>query len=131
MKFDDIFKTAASAEGQTITSYFNLDDEQMMRKAMDLLNLCRTSEVLDSVILDTGLALSDSKEEAAVLFYLMQKAVLSEVMNASEETSQLLDFTRKAVEQMGDEAQTQYASLMIEQMLEAGMIGDRDDDDEF
>jgi hypothetical protein len=131
MKFDDIFKPAGAAEGQTITSYYNLDDAQMMRKTMDLLNLCKTSEALDSVILDTGLALADTKEETAVLFYLMQKAVLSEVMQVSEESSQLLDFTRKAIEQMDAEAQEQYASSMVTQMLEAGMLDiENDEDDE-
>lgn len=131
MKFDDIFKPAGAAEGQTITSYYNLDDGQMMRKTMDMMNLCKTSDALDSVILDAGLALTDTKEETAVLFYLMQKAVLSEVMQVSEESSQLLDFTRIAVEQMNAETQAEYASLMVEQMLEAGMLGmEGDDDDE-
>ena len=101
-----------------------------MRKTMDLLNLCKTSESLDSVILDTGLALADTKEETAVLFYLMQKAVLSEVMQVSDESTQLLEFTRKAIEQMNAESQAEYASLMVEQMLEAGMLDIDDEDDE-
>jgi hypothetical protein len=130
MNFDDIFKPTESA-GETITSYYNLDDDTMSRNAMSMLKMMKDSEVLDTYVIDTGLALTETKDEAAVLFYLLSKALVTEVMNVSEETSQLLDFTRKAVEQMGDEAQTQYASLMIEQMLEAGMIGDNDSDDEF
>ena len=128
MNFDDIFKPTETA-GETITSYYNLDDDTMSRNAMSMLKMMKDSEVLDTYVIDTGLALTETKDEAAVLFYLLSKALITEVMNVSEETSQLLDFTRKAVESMSEEAQTQYASLMIEQMLEAGMIGD--DDDEF
>jgi len=130
MNFDDIFKPTETA-GETITSYYNLDDETMSRNAMSMLKMMKDSEVLDTYVIDTGLALTETKDEAAVLFYLLSKALVTEIMNVSEETSQLLDFTRKAVESMSEEAQTQYASLMIEQMLEAGMIGDNDDDDEF
>jgi len=130
MNFDDIFKPTETA-GETITSYYNLDDDTMSRNAMSMLKMMKGSEVLDTYVIDTGLALTETKDEAAVLFYLLSKALVTEIMNVSEETSQLLDFTRKAVESMGEEAQTQYASLMIEQMLEAGMIGDNDDDDEF
>ena len=130
MNFDDIFKPTETA-GETITSYYNLDDDTMSRNAMSMLKMMKDSEVLDTYVIDTGLALTETKDEAAVLFYLLSKALVTEIMNVSEETSRLLDFTRKAVESMGEEAQTQYASLMIEQMLEAGMIGDNDDDDEF
>jgi len=130
MNFDDIFKPTETA-GETITSYYNLDDDTMSRNAMSMLKMMKDSEVLDTYVIDTGLALTETKDEAAVLFYLLSKALVTEIMNVSEETSQLLDFTRKAVESMSEEAQTQYASLMIEQMLEAGMIGDNDDDDEF
>jgi hypothetical protein len=130
MNFDDIFKPTETA-GETITSYYNLDDDTMSRNAMSMLKMMKGSEVLDTYVIDTGLALTETKDEAAVLFYLLSKALVTEIMNVSEETSRLLDFTRKAVESMGEEAQTQYASLMIEQMLEAGMIGDNDDDDEF
>ena len=130
MNFDDIFKPTETA-GETITSYYNLDDDTMSRNAMSMLKMMKDSEVLDTYVIDTGLALTETKDEAAVLFYLLSKALITEVMNVSEETSQLLDFTRKAVESMSEEAQTQYASLMIEQMLEAGMIGDNDNDDEF
>jgi hypothetical protein len=130
MNFDDIFKPTETA-GETITSYYNLDDDTMSRNAMSMLKMMKDSEVLDTYVIDTGLALTETKDEAAVLFYLLSKALVTEVMNVSEETSQLLDFTRKAVESMSEEAQTQYASLMIEQMLEAGMIGDNDSDDEF
>ena len=127
MNFDDIFKPTETA-GETITSYYNLDDDTMSRNAMSMLKMMKGSEVLDTYVIDTGLALTETKDEAAVLFYLLSKALVTEIMNVSEETSQLLDFTRKAVESMGEEAQTQYASLMIEQMLEAGMIGDNDDE---
>ena len=130
MNFDDIFKPTETA-GETITSYYNLDDDTMSRNAMSMLKMMKESDVLDTYVVDTGLALTETKDEAAVLFYLLSKALVTEIMNVSEETSRLLDFTRKAVESMGEEAQTQYASLMIEQMLEAGMIGDNDDDDEF
>ena len=130
MNFDDIFKPTETA-GETITSYYNLDDDTMSRNAMSMLKMMKGSEVLDTYVIDTGLALTETKDEAAVLFYLLSKALVTEIMNVSEETSRLLDFTRKAVESMGEEAQTQYASLMIEQMLEAGMIGDNDSDDEF
>lgn len=131
MKFDDIFKPAQAEEGQTITSYFDLDDAKMMRKTMDMLKLCKTTEALDSVILDTGLALADTKEETAVLFYLLQKAILSEVMQVSEESSKLLDMTRIAMEGMSPEVQEQYASSMVGQMIESGMLGlDEDEDDE-
>ena len=61
----------------------------------------------------------------------MQKAVLSEVMNVSDESTKLLEFTRNAIESMDAEAQTEYASLMVEQMLEAGMLDiENDEDDE-
>ena len=130
MNFDDIFKPTETA-GRTITSYYNLDDDTMSRNAMSMLKMMKGSEVLDTYVIDTGLALTETKDEAAVLFYLLSKALVTEIMNVSEETSRLLDFTRKAVESMSEEVQTEYASLMIEQMLEAGMIGDNDDDDEF
>ena len=130
MKFDDIFKPAQAAEGQTITSYFNLDDAKIMRKTMDMVKLCKTTEALDSVILDTGLALADTKEETAVLFYLLQKAILSEVMQMSDESSKLLDMTRTAIEGMSREAQEQYASSMVGQMLEEGMLEMDDDEDD-
>ena len=132
MKFDDIFKPAQAEEGQTITSYFDLDDAKIMRKTMDMVKLCKTTEALDSVILDTGLALADTKEETAVLFYLLQKAILSEVMQVSEESSRLLDMTRIAMEGMSPEMQEQYASSMVSQMIEGGMIeldGDDEDDE--
>ena len=130
MNFDDIFKPTETA-GRTITSYYNLDDDTMSRNAMSMLKMMKESDVLDTYVVDTGLALTETKDEAAVLFYLLSKALVTEIMNVSEETSRLLDFTRKAVESMSEEVQTEYASLMIEQMLEAGMIGDNDDDDEF
>lgn len=129
MNFDDIFKPTETA-GETITAYYNLDDNTMSRNAMSMLKMMKDSEVLDTYVIDTGLALTETKDEAAVLFYLLSKALVTDIMNVSEEQSQLLDFTRKAVESMSEEAQTQYASLMIEQMLKAGMIGDDDIDDE-
>ena len=129
MNFDDIFKPTETA-GETITAYYNLDDNTMSRNAMSMLKMMKDSEVLDTYVIDTGLALTETKDEAAVLFYLLSKALVTDIMNVSEEQSQLLDFTRKAVESMSEEAQTQYASLMIEQMLKAGLIGDNDIDDE-
>lgn len=129
MKFDDIFKPY-DTKGQTITSYYDLDDASMTRKVMDMVKMMKTSDVLDTFVIDTGLALADSKEEAGVLFYLLSKAMLSEVFETSEETSKLLEMTLEALLLMSEEAQAEYAQHMIGMMLDEGMIGLDEDDDE-
>ena len=56
--------------------------------------------------------------------------MLSEVFETSEETSKLLEMTREALLLMSEEAQAEYAQHMIGMMLDEGMIGLDEDDDE-
>ena len=120
MKFDDIFSTQQSAEGNTITDFFGVDTNKMVSWVKYLVKLSRQDDVLDPDIVIAAMAVTETKEELAVLQHLVLKATMSEIMSTAEESARLLDWTREALENMSEDAQAQYAEFMVTQLLESG-----------
>ena len=130
MKFDDIFSAQQSTEGTTITDFFGVDTDKMVSWVKDVVKLSRQEDVLDTDIVIAAMAVTETKEELAVLQHLVLKATMSEIMSTADETARLLDWTREALETMGEEAQSQYAEFMVGKLLENGDINFDDFDDE-
>lgn len=122
MKFDDIFSTQQSAEGSTITDFFGVDTNKMVSWVKDIVKLSRQDDVLDTDIVIAAMAVTETKEELAVLQHLVLKATMSEIMSTAEESARLLDWTREALENMSEDAQAQYAEFMVTKLLESGDI---------
>jgi len=130
MKFDDIFSAQQSTEGTTITDYFGVDTDKMVSWVKDVVKLSRQEDVLDTDIVIAAMAVTETKEELAVLQHLVLKATMSEIMSTADESARLLDWTREALESMSEEAQAQYAEFMVGKLLENGDINFDDFDDE-
>jgi len=130
MKFDDIFRTQQSTEETTITDFFGVDTDKMVSWVKDVVKLTRQEDVLDTDIVIAAMAVTETKEELAVLQHLVLKATMSEIMSTADESARLLDWTREALESMSEEAQAQYAEFMLGKLLENGDINFDDFDDE-
>lgn len=130
MKFDDIFSAQQSTEGTTITDFFGVDTDKMVSWVKDVVKLSRQEDVLDTDIVIAAMAVTETKEELAVLQHLVLKATMSEIMSTADESARLLDWTREALESMSEEAQAQYAEFMLGKLLENGDINFDDFDDE-
>ena len=130
MKFDDIFSPQESTEGKTITDFFGVDTDKMVSWVKDVVKLSRQEDVLDTDIVIAAMAVTETKEELAVLQHLVLKATMSEIMSTADESARLLDWTREALENMSEEAQAQYAEFMVGKLLENGDINFEDFDDE-
>lgn len=130
MKFDDIFSAQQSTEGTTITDFFGVDTDKMVSWVKDVVKLSRQEDVLDTDIVIAAMAVTETKEELAVLQHLVLKATMSEIMSTADESARLLDWTREALESMSEEAQAQYAEFMVGKLLENGDINFDDFDDE-
>ena len=130
MKFDDIFSPQESTEGTTITDFFGVDTDKMVSWVKDVVKLSRQEDVLDTDIVIAAMAVTETKEELAVLQHLVLKATIGEIMSTADESARLLDWTREALETMGEEAQAQYAEFMVGKLLENGDINFDDFDDE-
>ena len=130
MKFDDIFKSQPSTEGVTITDFFGVDTEKMVGMVKDIVKLSRQEDVLDTDIVIAAMAVTNTKEELAVLQHLVLKATMNEIMSVADESARLLDWTREAMETMDEDAQAQYAEFMVGKLMENGDISFDDLDDE-
>lgn len=130
MKFDDIFSAQQSTEGTTITDFFGVDTDKMVSWVKDIVKLSRQDDVLDTDIVIAAMAVTETKEELAVLQHLVLKATMSEIMSTADESARLLDWTREALESMSEDAQAQYAEFMVGKLLESGEINFEDFDDE-
>lgn len=130
MKFDDIFNSQQSTEGTTITDFFGVDTDKMVSWVKDIVKLSRQDDVLDTDIVIAAMAVTETKEELAVLQHLVLKATMSEIMSTADESARLLDWTREALESMSEDAQAQYAEFMVGKLLESGEINFEDFDDE-
>lgn len=130
MKFDDIFNSQQSTEGTTITDFFGVDTDKMVSWVKDIVKLSRQEDVLDTDIVIAAMAVTETKEELAVLQHLVLKATMSEIMSTADESARLLDWTREALESMSEDAQAQYAEFMVGKLLESGEINFEDFDDE-
>ena len=130
MKFDDIFSAQQSTEGTTITDFFGVDTDKMVSWVKDIVKLSRQEDVLDTDIVIAAMAVTETKEELAVLQHLVLKATMSEIMSTADESARLLDWTREALESMSEDAQAQYAEFMVGKLLESGEINFEDFDDE-
>lgn len=130
MKFDDIFSAQQSAEGTTITDFFGVDTDKMVSWVKDIVKLSRQEDVLDTDIVIAAMAVTESKEELAVLQHLVLKATMNEIMSVADESARLLDWTREAIETMSEETQAQYAEFMVGKLMENGDISFEDFDDE-
>ena len=130
MKFDDIFESQQSAEGTTITDFFGVDTDRMVLMVKDIVKMSREEDVLDTDIVIAAMAITNTKEELAVLQHLVLKATMSEIMSVADESARLLDWTREAIETMSEETQAQYAEFMVGKLMENGDISFDDFDDE-
>tara|TARA_R110002049_G_scaffold308124_1_gene510999 strand:+ start:202 stop:594 length:393 start_codon:yes stop_codon:yes gene_type:complete len=130
MNFDDIFSAQQSTDETTITDFFGVDTDKMVSWVKDVVKLTRQEDVLDTDIVIAAMAVTETKEELAVLQHLVLKATMSEIMSTADESARLLEWTREALESMSEEAQAQYAEFMVGKLLENGDINFDDFDDE-
>ena len=130
MKFDDIFESQPSTEGTAITDFFGVDTDRMVGMVKDIVKMSRQDDVLDTDIVIAAMAVTNTKEELAVLQHLVLKATMTEIMSTAQESAKLLDWTREAIETMDDETQARYAEFMVGKLIENGDINFDDFDDE-
>lgn len=133
MNFDDIMNGGLSPKsniGENITDIFNVDESFAMKTTRDLINLTSATDSSDADIIQSALAMCETKTELAVVMHLTTKALVSRLVDATDEASTLLEDTKDVIKEIGGEFEMQFAQGMMERLIKRMEEGRFDSDDE-
>jgi bacterioferritin (cytochrome b1) len=134
MNFDDIMNGGLSPKsniGENITDIFNVDESFAMKTTRDLVNLTTSKDSSDADIIQSALAMCETKTEVAVVMYLTSKALVNRLVDEMEEASMLLEDTKDVIKEIGGEFEMQFAKGMMERLMkrmEDGIFGSDDEE---
>jgi hypothetical protein len=135
MNFDDIMSgglTPKSRMGENITDIFGVDSDFAMKTTRDLVKLTTDTESTDADIIQSALAMCETKEELAVILHLHTKTLVSRMADQFEEASALLEDSKDVLESLGEDVLMKYAEGMMQRLIErmGGSLDDLNLDDE-
>ena len=133
MNFDDIMNGGLSPKsniGENITDIFNVDESFAIKTTRDLVNLTTSTDSSDADIIQSALAMCETKTELAVVMYLTSKALVNRLVDEMEEASMLLEDTKDVIKEIGGEFEMQFAKGMMERLIKRMEEGRFDSDDE-
>lgn len=133
MNFDDIMNGGLSPKsniGENITDIFNVDESFAIKTTRDLVNLTTSTDSSDADIIQSALAMCETKTELAVVMYLTSKALVNRLVDEMEEASMLLEDTKDVIKEIGSEFEMQFAKGMMERLIKRMEEGRFDSDDE-
>lgn len=120
MNFDDIMNGGLSSQsnlGENITDIFEVDEKFAMQSTRDLVDLITNTDSTDADIIQSALAMCETKTEVAVIMHLTTKALVDVIYKQLDKASELLEDTHKVVQNMGEEFIEQYAEGMMKMMI--------------
>jgi hypothetical protein len=112
--------------GENITDIFGVDSDFAMKTTRDLVKLTTDTESTDADIIQSALAMCETKEELAVVLHLHTKTLVSKMADQFEEASALLEDTKDVLESLGEDVLMRYAEGMMQKLMER-MGGSLDD----
>lgn len=133
MNFDDIMNGGLSPKsniGENITDIFNVDESFAMKTTRDLVNLTSSTDSSDADIIQSALAMCETKTELAVVMHLTTKALVNRLVDATDEATMLLEDTKDVIKEIGGEFEMQFAQGMMERLIKRMGEGRFDSDDE-
>ena len=135
MNFDDIMSgglTPKSRMGENITDIFGVDSDFAMKTTRDLVKLTTDTEATDADIIQSALAMCETKEELAVVMHLLTKTLVSRLADQFEEASALLEDSKDVLESLGEDVLMRYAEGMMQKLMGrmGGSLDDLDLDEE-
>jgi bacterioferritin (cytochrome b1) len=135
MNFDDIMGgglTPKSRMGETLTDIFGVDEDFAKKTTRDLVKLTTSTESTDADIIQSAMAMCETKEELAVIMHLHTKTLISNITDQLEEASELLEDSKDVLESLGEDVLMRYAEGMMHKLIKrmGGSQDDLDLDDE-
>ena len=132
MNFDDIMNGGLTPQsknvGNNLTDIFGVDTGFAMKATRDLINLTQGEDSTDADIIQSALAMCDSKEELAVIMHLHTKAIVGKFMDEFEEATSLLEDTHSVMQTMSEDVLQEFAEKMMKKLTER--LGNEFDTDE-
>ena len=135
MNFDDIMNgglTPKSRMGENLTDIFGVDEDFAKKTTRDLVKLTTDTESTDADIIQSAMAMCETKEELAVVMHLHTKTLISNIADQLEEASELLEDSKDVLESLGEDVLMRYAEGMMHKLIKrmGGSQDDLDLDDE-
>jgi len=135
MNFDDIMGgglAPKSRMGETLTDIFGVDEDFAKKTTRDLVKLTTSTESTDADIIQSAMAMCETKEELAVIMHLHTKTLISNIADQLEEASELLEDSKDVLESLGEDVLMRYAEGMMHKLIKrmGGSQDDLDLDDE-
>ena len=135
MNFDDIMGgglAPKSRMGETLTDIFGVDEDFAKKTTRDLVKLTTSTESTDADIIQSAMAMCETKEELAVIMHLHTKTLISNIADQLEEASELLEDSKDVLESLGEDVLMRYAEGMMQKLIKrmGGSLDDLDLDDE-
>jgi len=135
MNFDDIMGgglAPKSRMGETLTDIFGVDEDFAKKTTRDLVKLTTDTESTDADIIQSAMAMCETKEELAVIMHLHTKTLISNITDQLEEASELLEDSKDVLESLGEDVLMRYAEGMMHKLIKrmGGSQDDLDLDDE-
>jgi len=135
MNFDDIMGgglAPKSRMGETLTDIFGVDEDFAKKTTRDLVKLTTDTESTDADIIQSAMAMCETKEELAVIMHLHTKTLISNIADQLEEASELLEDSKDVLESLGEDVLMRYAEGMMHKLIKrmGGSQDDLDLDDE-
>jgi bacterioferritin (cytochrome b1) len=135
MNFDDIMGgglAPKSRMGETLTDIFGVDEDFAKKTTRDLVKLTTDTESTDADIIQSAMAMCETKEELAVVMHLHTKTLISNIVDQLEEASELLEDSKDVLESLGEDVLMRYAEGMMHKLIKrmGGSQDDLDLDDE-